>query len=174
VSLVPDPTPDLVTAAWRELVAQSADLIAAGLVPEGEQIGDIAWPVAWVFKWKAAATVSGKEGASIVLSQPSGWSSPNRHNTLEFPRLIVEVYADQSRDAGQGPEFKDAPSRAMDVWRVVDRVLHRVDAGAFTWGGTDGGIRIVSSTRSQEPQIMEVPDTDGVYRLLTSYDIELG
>jgi hypothetical protein len=60
------------------------------------------------------------------------------------------------------------------VYRLIDRVLHRPDDGGFYWGNTDGTLRIVSSSRAGEPDISDVPDGDGVVRLLVNYNIELG
>ena len=173
MSVVPDPTPDLVTAARRELVEQkTAELVAAGVGPP-VQITDSPFAL-WVLTWEThGITVQGLGCASVVIAERAGWTGPNRHNTSEFPRIQVEIYADVDRERGL-PDRKTAQARAKDVFRIIDRVFHRPDAGGFYWGDANGELRVVSSLRGQEPETEPVPDGDGAQRLLVSYNVELG
>jgi hypothetical protein len=172
MSAVADPTPDLVTAAVRILLTQRPALLGAGVGPE-EAAADAAVPL-WVFQWETHGQVAQGSGKGIVVvSERAGWTGPNRHNTLEFPRLQVEIYADSDRERGF-PDFKTAQARAKDIWRVVDLIFHRPDTGGITWGDVNGSVRVVSSLRGAEPDIVPVPDGDGAQRLLVSYNVELG
>jgi hypothetical protein len=167
VSVLPDPTPDLATAVWRELYALASSLTAAGAG------SDATWS-AWVFKWKPQIDVVGSGAASVVVSSTRQWAGANRWNTLGFPVVSIDIYSDIRRDEKQGPYFRDAQAQALDVFHVVDPVLHRPDAGGFWWGSADGEIRIVSSSRSGGPTLDEIADSDGVWHLNANYDIQLG
>ena len=168
-----DPTPDLVTACVRELTRlDRAALLAAGVGPvEAEADATVSL---WLYQWEThGVAVQGSGRGLVVVSERAGWASPNRHNTLAFPRLQFEVYTDLDRERGM-PDFKTAQARAKDIFHVIDARCHRVDAGGFTWGDGNGELRIVGSVRSSEPETTPVPDGDGAQRLLVTYDVELG
>jgi hypothetical protein len=169
MSVLPDPTPDLCTAVYRELHAIAASLVVAGL-----HDADDRWAEPWIFKWEPRESVNGTGLASVVISVPRPWTAPNRHNTGEFPLIQIEVYTDQTRTDTDAPYFRDAQAKAYDVWRLVDKVLHRPGGGEVQWGNADGTIRVVSSYRAADPEIAAVPGTDGNWRLMALYDVELG
>jgi hypothetical protein len=159
-----DSTLDLVTAARRELMKSTA-LVA--LLHEAN--GSV-----WLWQWTAKETVRGTGMASLVLSARGGWAGANRHNTLAFPRLQVEVYADVPREDGL-VDVRTAESYAQEVWAEAHKVLHRPASGGMVWGNENGALRIVTSVASSGfPDISAVPDGDGVIRLLATYNIELG
>lgn len=155
---------DALLAARREL-AKNADL--APLLGSDAQ-----FPL-WLFRWVLQADVEGSGRAAVVLSTPSGWAAPNAHNTARFPRLEVEVYADVPRDDRLLPTVRTAQDYALAVFAVIDPVLHRVDRGGFTWGNSEGGMRIVRSVRQVEPAVEPVPDADGVARLSVAYAVSV-
>jgi hypothetical protein len=159
---------DFVHAARIELVSRG---VLVGLVGT-----DSVWTDGWIFQHQRYIDVRSTGSACVVLASRAGWSGPNRHNTVRFPRLQVEAYVDPTRDTNLNPSGEAPPTvqeRADAIFKAIDPVLHRVDGGGFIWGGV-GGIRIVSSLRGVEPDIVEVPDGDGEVRMLVSYDLELG
>jgi hypothetical protein len=172
MAVLPDPTPDVVTAAWRELTNLDSDyyddLLDAGI--GSEEDGRL-----WLWPWTERGQVQGSGKGSIVLSTPGSWTSANAYNTLRFPRFQVEVYADIDRDEVAGPYYRSAQKKAQDIWVVVDGFLHRPGHRDMAWGDANGRTRVVSSVRSSgEPDLTEVPDIDGVWRLLANYAMELG
>ena len=191
LSVLPDPTPDLTTAVWRELTegyipdqgvaarfrpAQPPDLPDSwedALLDAG--LGSYDDGRMWLWPWDERLQVQGSGRGSIVISTPGSWAGANTYNTLRFPRLQVEVYADIDRDEVAGPFYRSAQKKAQDIWVVVDAFLHRPGHRNMQWGGASGTLRIVSWVRnSGEPDLSEVPDVDGVYRALCSYAVELG
>lgn len=165
----PDPTPSVALAAWRELVAtKSAELITAGV----HTTTDPDWGV-WVFRGRPEYSIDGTNKCSVVIAQRRGWTTPNRHNTARFPQLQVEVFADLTRDAVSAPDRRTAEDRAMDVFHVLDTVFHRPGERGMSWGNGDGRLFVISSARSTEPRVEDVPETDGNVRLTADYDIEL-
>lgn len=151
-----------VTIAARRYLMTGTDLKAL--------LGSNATFSSYIFRWKLYVQLEGSGLAAVVLAQRGGWTTPNRHNTAEFPRLQTEVYVDPSRAGDQNPSNEDAETRAHIVFQQMDELLHLVDGGGYDWGGT----RIVSSVRDSEPDIADVPGGDGMVRLLSSYAVTVG
>jgi hypothetical protein len=187
----PDPTPDLATAIYRELKDGDIPDDVAAVLQARLNLPDV--PVGWedalldaglgsedtgrwfLWQWTERAQVQGTGRASVVISVPGSWAGPNTYNTLRFPRVQTEVYADIDRDETRGPYVRTAPKKGEDIWVVLDALLHRPGQRNMHWGDANGRVRVVSSVRnSGEPDRNEVPDTDGVWRILCSYAIELG
>ena len=58
----------------------------------------------WIFRGqddlsKPYVNMEGTGQAALLLRQDGGWTTPNRHNTMSFPRRVVERYIDPERDA---------------------------------------------------------------------------
>jgi hypothetical protein len=158
----------LLAGLWNEVISHRAELEAAGVHPAGG-----GWPETWVFLWEPRVPVQGTGMCSVVLSVVRAWAGANRHNSLRFPTVQVEVYADIAREPSAAPDRRSAWEKAEGVWSIVDRVCHRPDGGGFTWGGPNG-VFVVSSLRATgDPEWSEVPETDGVIRALARYDVEL-
>jgi hypothetical protein len=169
VSAVPDPTPDLVTAAWRELTTtRSAELLAAGVGTDTD------WGI-WVFAWRIEeiGAITGTNRCAVLLSSVRSWGSPNRHNTARFPQLQVEIYADLTRDAVNAPDQRIPQRRAEDVWKVIDPVFHRPGRRGQQLGSGDGTLFVVSTLRGSEPRIEDIPESDGSVRLTVDYNVEM-
>lgn len=160
---------DLTTAVHRYLSAQEelTDLL-------GADDGAGGYPT-WIFRWKSYRTVEGSGDAAIVLSQRPG-SPSSAYHTSNFPRLQVEIYVDRLRDAQANPVNHTPEDRCNRIFRVLDRLLHTSPAGGDRiWGDNgSGGLRILSSQRDQDIDIVPVPDGDGMVRGLVSYSISLG
>jgi hypothetical protein len=119
--------------------------------------------------------MEGTGKACVVLSQRGGWATANRHNTEQFPVLQVEVYSDPTRDANRNPSDDYTPEeRAYEVYRAIDAVLHRPDGFDEDWGDAMGTLRITGSLRAGEPDITDVPEGDGLIRLLVRYEMKVG
>jgi hypothetical protein len=160
--------PDLVTAARRELASHS-DLT--------DLLGSDATYSTWIFRWRPYVIVEGTSSAAIVLSRRAAHAAPNTHNTMRFPRLQVEIFADELRNAAGNPtRAARAEDYCESVFDVMDKYLHRPDAKGFYWGaeGDDPGLRILSSWRLDELDVVDVPDGDGMVRGLVSYGVTLG
>lgn len=160
-----DASLDLVTAARRHLVADTALAALVGTSPAFQ---------VWVFRWRPYVIVEGTGQAAVVLAQRAGWQSPNMHNNMEFPRLQVEVWADLERDVNGNPASRTAEDLASDVLREVSRILHHPRGDLQEWGDTNGKIRVLRSTRLDEMDIVDVPNGDGLVRGTVNFGVVLG
>jgi hypothetical protein len=116
---------DLATAALRRLKASVAlesveHLIGAEAAPDGSL---------WIFQGLDAEgrpfrDPEGSGKCVLVLSARSEWSAPNRHNTFEFPRLQVLIYADSTRNEDGSPAIRDAEHKINKIRDVIDTVFH--------------------------------------------------
>jgi hypothetical protein len=131
------------------------------------------WPV-WLFRYQARVAMEGTGSVCAVLNQRGAWASPNPHNTEQFPVLQIEVFSDPTRDANLNPEDDYTPEeKANEAFQAIDRVLHRPDGFDENWGDGMGVVRVTGSLRSGEPDISDVPEGDGLVRLLVRYDMKV-
>lgn len=164
--------PDLASSAVERVRASSIfqDLVSAGLVGT-----DSVYPAGWVFQRtrRAPATYRNVEGtgkACVVLSDRTSWAGPNQHNTARFPTLLVEVFADASRDSQGNVVADDADRRCKQVWDGLDRIFHDAANVSHVW---PLGLKIFSCVRWTELSIDDVPDGDGSVRGTAYYAVQL-
>lgn len=130
----------------------------------------------WLFVRKLQTVVEGSGRAAAVLREEGSWTRPNSHNTAQFPRLSLEIFADSTRDATGAVLRDDAESRARAVWERFQLVLHRVDGFTEVWGATvtDPGLRVWGSQLMSRPDVYPVSDWDGGVRLQCHYGLNTG
>lgn len=128
--------------------------------------------VAGIFQYRTWVPMEGSASTCVVLSNEGGWAAANTHNTLRFPRLTLNVWADPIRD--NNPNNVSDPGEVMRrvfaVYRVFDAYLHRTAGSEVMWGQ----LRVISSVRLTEPLIFAVPDGDGLVRCQVTYAVTEG
>ncbi len=125
----------------------------------------------WLFQHTLWVTVEGSSSTAAVIARAGGWAGANQHNTMRFPRLALEIYADPIRDAaGNITDPGEAYRRIESVFDTFDRLLHRPASATQMWGE----IRTIGSQRLGEPNVYPVPDGGGVLRLETFYGLAIG
>ncbi len=129
----------------------------------------------WIFRGqddqaKPYVNMEGSGQAALLLRQDGGWATPNRHNTLEFPRLVVEVYVDPERD-GLGNEIgPDVSDRMAQIWQTLDRHLRNVDHTEVWWGD----LRTIGCDRLDTPSVFPFPDSGGIRIARAAYGVSVG
>lgn len=112
--------------------------------------------------------VAGTGKSRVVLTLSGSWRTTNQ--TARFPRLVVIVYADNTREGDTTTE--DCYDRCLAVWDPIDAILHRPHTRDVVWGGANG-VRVLFSNREIEPSPIEHPiSTVGVVRVV--YDMKIG
>lgn len=165
--------PDLSSSAVQRIRASAnvQALVTAGLIGT-----DAVYPQGWIFQRTHNAPTSyriveGTGKACIVVSDRSSWAGPNQHNTARFPALLVEVFADCSRNTKGAVAADDADRRCKQVFNSVDPLFHDAANRDHEW---PLGIRVISSLRWAELSIDDVPDGDGSVRGTAIYSVALG
>lgn len=162
---VPVTDDDIVSGGTKYLLAQPDVVAAVDTFTIGGQVKP------GIFGYRSWATLEGSSKTCIVLSSDTGWAGANTYNTLRFPRLVMNIWADPIRDAGGHVIYPgEVMQRAAKVFRVVDRYLHLT-------GGPEvyfGQLRVISSTRLTEPTIFAASDGDGLIRSQTVYAVTEG
>lgn len=123
--------------------------------------------VPFLFQHTLWINVEGSRSTAAVISRAGGWAAPNTFNTMEFPRLGLEIYVDPHRDADRNvTDPGEAQRRIEATFQVFDRHLH-ITSGEQYWGT----VRVIGSTRIAEPNVYAVPDGDGLLRLIVFYGV---
>lgn len=156
---------DIVAGAKKYLLAQPDVVAAVSSYLIGGQ------PTPGIFEYRTWATIEGTGTTCIVLASDGGWAAANLSNTLRFPRLTVNIWADPIRDAGNNvADPTEVMRRTYAVFRVVDPYFHLV-------AGPDvrmGDLRVITSTRLTEPTYVQVSDGDGLVRCQITYAVTEG
>ena len=140
-----------ITEAVRALLAADAELVA--LVG-----GEVGQP--WIMRGDAQLVVEGTGEAAVSIRCVGNWRGPTGHNTMRFPRLIISVWVDPTRDAsGCQAQASDAvEDRGRAIFDIVSRILHRPAGKSFQSNGTT----IVSCLMLSEPDYRTVEGGSGL------------
>ena len=126
----------------------------------------------WKFKMRlfdetgAPKALEGSGLAAIVVKRRSGWAVPLTDKTSEFPLLVVECWADNSREDDGTITALDSEDRAAQLFREVDRILHLADQEHDEWpNGREDALYIEGCHRAREPDGPLVIDGVSVMRV---------
>lgn len=156
---------DIVSGAVTYLRAQPELIDAVSTFVIGGQ------PTAGIFQYRPWAKFEGTGKTGAVISNEGGWATANMHNTLRFPRLTVNIWADPLRDNVHNVvDPGEVMRRAHATYRVFDKYLHRTGGPEVMWGQ----LRILACVRLVEPTIYIVPDGDGLVRCQVNYAVTEG
>lgn len=154
---------DIVQGAIKFLQAQPDVLAVLGSYP--------GTTVPYLFQRKLWVDVEGTSSTACLLFSEGGWTGSNLYNTMRFPRLSMEIWADPLRDGQNNvTDPGEVWRRANRAYQVIDQHLHRPQGGRQWWGS----LRTIDCVRMAEPTVYEVPDGDGLIRLLVSYAVTEG
>lgn len=95
---------------------------------------------------------------AVVLYAGPSWSETDRYvgAGAEYPTLVVDCWADCTRDGDGEILHMDRIGNAKAVWRAVHRVLHNPERGQV-WGevGSNPGLLVNTSTQWFGPTHLE-------------------
>lgn len=152
---------DIVQGAVKYLLTQPACVAAVGTTDAGTPL---------IFQHSVFVPIEGRSTTAAVIAY-SGGDGANVHNTMRFPRIMLEIWADPLRDRGRNTVDPGEVWRRINAtFTVFDRALHRPQGGVQMWGT----VRTINCTRMAEPAVYPVPDGDGLLRAATFYGVEQG
>jgi len=135
----------------------------------------------WIFSGRPDATIENTGEAMIVVNVDNGWGA-NTHNTARFPVITIDIWADPTRNPDLSVRTKDADLKAEAVYLAVDPFLHLVNAnigGEFIFFGTPEqianktGVRIISSSRNDEPSYRPALNDEGAVLATVTYNASI-
>lgn len=160
--------------AVRNLLAQDAGLKA--LLGKSQS-----WDT-WIFDEKPVnVKVENTGKCLIVVNEEGQWTTPNAHNTMKFPTLLIDIWADPTRNADKSVNRFDAKKKIEDIQNFVDKYLHLVDPGDSNgnpriWG-TSGqmadktGVVVTGSQRLNGPIFSPIRDAEEAYMGRLTYGV---
>lgn len=162
------------TLAIRNLLAQDEDLKAL--------LGKSASWDTWIFSEEMIGVkVENTSRCLIVVAEEDTWTSPNEHNTMRFPQVFVDIWADPTRNADKSVRTLDAKDKIEAIQPLIDRHLHLVDGGTTeglprVWGtaeeiATKTGIVVTGSQRLTGPRFSPIRDSEGSWMGRYTYGI---
>lgn len=128
------------------------------------------WPQ-WVFVDKPQVKLENTEKALIVISTYRPWAGMNLHNTQEFPTVIVDIYADPTRNSDNSVQIEDAELKIAPIAKIVKRHFHTVNMSgpngqALQWGtqaqvDANQGQFVSGSHLVDESEATDLPNIQG-------------
>jgi len=128
------------------------------------------------------ATVENTGKCLVVIRVDGGWGA-NQHNTARFPTLVVDIWADPTRNSDGSVQMQDASLKAEAVFKAIDKILHQVNnslpgGGAIYWGTltqitNKTGVRITSSSRTNDPDERPAFDDQGAVIWQVRYNVSI-
>lgn len=137
----------------------------------------------WIYADKPLGKIENTGKALVVISENGSSDSSNSHNTLAFPRLYVDVWADPTRNPDGSVRQQDADIKIGKIHKLLSKYLHLVDNGTrqgmpICWGNqaqmlTYTGSLINSSQRDGEPTYYDVADGNGARMGSVTYSVSV-
>lgn len=141
---------DTVAVATHRRLSARPDLLA--LLGSSTGLGP------WLWSDNPHTVVEGTGKQAIVLSHAGVWTSPNTHNTAQFPRLRMQYWSDPTRDAQRNVVKQDARAKAWKVYQAARRTLHRPGGVNEMWTPT---VQVIGAHELGGLDWVTVTDTDG-------------
>lgn len=139
----------------------------------------------WIFDERpVGVAVEGTSRCMLVINEARPFTDMNDHNTMRFPQLIVDIWADPTRDpSDKSVSVHDATRKIEAIIPHIDAVMHTVDRGSangsiLIWGTAEQvaartGSFVAGSQRIDGPDYSDVKDTDGGKMARLTYGVHL-
>lgn len=162
------------TLAARNQLAQDTALTAL--------LGKSALWDTWIFDERPIGVkIENTQKCLIVVNEEDQADAPNDHNTLLFPSMIVDVWADPTRNDDKSVKVYDAKNKIEAITRLIDRHFHTVDmgtpeGGVLIWGTAEQvtaktGVVVAASARRSGPTYSPVRDSEGSFMGRLNYAV---
>lgn len=126
----------------------------------------------WIFVDQPEVKIENTQKCLIVLDVYEPWASQNLHNTMEFPTVIVDVWADPTRNPDNSVKVDDAELKIDRINKVLKKHFHtanlsRPGGGFLQWGTQEQidsgtGVWVNGSHTLDGPRYSEVANVPGV------------
>ncbi len=160
------------TYAARNLLAQ--DTAVTALLGRSTK-----WDT-WIFADQPFVKLENTQRVLIVITEQGQWQAPNPHNTARFPRMVVDIWADPTRNEDHSVQKYDADDKIEAVQKVIDRHFHTVNLDVDSqdpaylgvkgmpriWGNAEEieertGLVVTGSQRLDGPDLSDISNGNG-------------
>lgn len=157
------PGDDLIQGAVKYLTGFTDLTSALGVFTDGTP---------YLFQHDLWTDLEGSGTTALVIRRGGSWSGGNGNNTLRFPRIAVDLWADPLRDTAGNITAPGEVHRRMEaVYFAFDDKLHRPTGETQMWGD----VRTIGCLRLGEPtEPLAVSDGDGLLRQTVYYAVSQG
>ena len=134
---------------------------------------DPTWNDGWVFYDNIYVRLENSQTSAIVITENSTFSAPNPHNTMIFPRLVVDIWSDPTRAPENTIQAQDAKDKIEALHALVKTHLHTVNlsdnrGNTIYWGtpaeiATKSGVAIAGSQLLSGPEYSSLVDGNGAW-----------
>ena len=138
----------------------------------------------WIFDERPVGVSLEKSSKCwIVVNEESPWTVSNDHNTMTFPTIVIDIWADPTRNTGGDKSVRsfDAKTKIKLIEKYVDAHLKTIDMAdryglPIVWGtaaeiAARTGIVISASQKLSGPDFQPVNDTDGAWMAKYTYGV---
>lgn len=147
-------------------------------------LGSSAHWTTWIFDQRPIGIkVENTQKCMIVVNEFRPFTSPNEHNTMRFPQITIDIWADPTRNSNLSVKTYDADNKIEAIAKEVDAVMHTVDRGTpsgmpIIWGTqaqelAKTGSVIAGSERLDGPDYSDVKDSEGTRMGRLIYGVHL-
>lgn len=138
----------------------------------------------WIFDQRPIGVkIENTQRCMIVVNEFRPYTAPNDHNTMRFPQITIDIWADPTRNSNKSVKTYDADTKIERIQKEIDAVMHTVDMGTpggmpHIWGTAEQvanktGSVIAGSTRIDGPDYSDVKDSDGTRMGRLLYGVNL-
>jgi hypothetical protein len=137
------------------------ELVTSGLIGSGA-----GWVNGWIFDSDLSVRMENTQKCAIVVSYAGGHRALEPDSQTHIPLVVVDIWADPTREADNSVRVHDAKTKAFTVYDAVHKTLHLIDRGTSSGGAVFfDQTRIISSEVLGEPELNWVTDGNGTRML---------
>lgn len=135
----------------------------------------------WIFDEKPFARIENSQRALIVINEDNQWAQMNEHNHMRFPRILVDIWADPTRNTDNSVKTYDATRKIEAIVKQVDQTMHTVNlndgnGNPIIWGtaaqkASFTGQLITGSVHLTGPTYSDIKDAEGALMGRVAYGV---
>lgn len=127
---------------------------------------DDAWVHGWIFDSNLKVRIENSQRCAIVVSYGGGWFPSLESNTVRFPLVVVDIWADPTRKADMSVAVDDAKTKCFDIYDAVFKALHLVNRDTPSGGAIFFDQTMITSSESLgDPDLTWVDEGNGARML---------
>lgn len=136
-------------------------LVASGVIGS-----DAAWVNGWIFDSDLQVVLENTQKCAIVVSYGGSWQAPPDSNTVRFPSVRVDIWADPTRDEDHSVKLNDAAAKCFAIYDAIFPLLHRPNRDTDSGGSILlNGTRVTALESLAEPELSRVDNGNGARML---------